>query len=290
MPTPIADAVLIGVTALGLNAGDRVDLNASIYQINRPITFVQRFQAPAGNTNPINTLVTVTGDPSGKSDVRMQRQIISSEGSADFVDLRNRYAGTNHNGTGTVVRSYTDHLYTSVTGGGHLDVGRVNYSHWVVSNGSTVNDATVFEAGDLILSNGGRVGTSHGFRVDNIGHAQNVDIAYGLRVANFAAAKYAVGVEVNTMAGPNAWAVRSNGTAPNALNGRTRIGSTAPPQYALDVSGDAQVTGVYRFANGVIIGSGPGMPPYPAMKGSLYISTDFGMVVNTDGNMGWVRK
>lgn len=295
MPTTIADAVLIGITALGLNAGDKVELNASIYQINRPMTFVHRFQAPRGNTNAINKLATVAGDPSGTTDYRMQRQIVSSEGPADFVDLRNRYAGTNHNGTGRVNRTYTDHLYLSVTGGGSTGPATILYAHGLVANDSFVEDMRVFEAGDLFLTNGGRVNNSVGLRVDNIGHPTNAKFAYGVQVANFDASHAVAGVEVSTTARLSTMnamkhAFSAIGDAPSRFAGKVRFGSTAQPQYPVDVLGDAQVTGLYRFANGVTMGSGPGMPSYPAAKGSLYLSTDYGLVQNTDGNMGWNRR
>ena len=51
------------------------------------------------------------------------------------------------------------------------------------------------------------------------------------------------------------------------------------------------------IADAVLIGitalglnAGPGMPSYAAARGAIYLSTDFGMYVNADGGMGWVRK
>jgi hypothetical protein len=292
MPYSIQDAVLIGITALGLNPTDKVVLNASIYQLNSTVTISRAFQAPARNTNPINVLMTATGDASGTSDVRMQREIMGAEGPNNFADVRNRYAGVNINtapGT-TAAHAYTDHSYVTVTGGGALGTGRAHFGHFGASNGSYIHEARVYEAGDLSLASGGKVNISTGLRVANIGNDTDVNYAYGVQIANFSAAHLAVGMELRTMSGRGKWAIRAIGDAPTALAGKTRIGSTAQPQHALDVTGDAQVTGVYRFANGVIFASGPGMPSYPAAKGSLYLSTDFGMVQNTDGNMGWVRR
>lgn len=292
MPTPIADAVLIGITALGLNPSDKVSLNASIYQLNSTVTISRAFQAPPGGTQPINVLMEVTGDASGSSDVRMHREIISAQGQHGFKDVRSRYAGVNiHTQPGSVTQhAYTDHSYVTVTGGGTLTTGRTHYGHFGVSNGSHIADARVYEAGDLIIANGGSVNVSTGLKIDNIGHPSAVATAYGVRVADFQATGLAVGLDLSTTAGRGKYAIRSLGDAPSVHAGNTRIGSRTPPQYAMDITGDAQVTGLYRFANGVTIGSGPGMPSYAAMKGSTYLSTDFGLVINTDGGMGWVRK
>lgn len=296
MPTPIADAVLIGITALGLNPSDRVSLNASIYQLNSTVTISRAFQAPPGGTQPINVLMEVTGDASGTSDVRMHREIISAQGQHGFKDVRSRYAGVNiHTQQGSVTQhAYTDHSYVTVTGGGTLNYGRTHYGHFGVSNGSHVKEARVYEAGDLIIANGGTVDLIQGLRVANIGHPTAVNTAFGLWVSNFQAANLAVGLELGTMQGRGKWAIRASGDANNAFAGKTRFGTftgaVVPPQHAVDIAGDAQVTGVYRFANGVTIGSGPGMPSYAAARGSMYLSTDFGLVINTDGGMGWIRK
>ncbi len=290
MPTPIADAVLIGITALGLNPSDRVSLNASIYQLNSTVTISRAFQAPPGGTQPINVLMEVTGDASGTSDVRMHREIISAQGANGFKDVRSRYAGVNiHTQQGSVTQhAYTDHSYVTVTGGGTLTTGRTHYGHFGVSNGSHVNEARVYEAGDLIIANGGTVNISTGLRIGNIGHPQAVTSAYGVRIPDFHATNLVVGLDLATTAGRGKHAIRSLGDAPSIHAGKVRIGSaTIPPQYAMDVTGDAQVTGLYRFANGVTIGSGPGMPSYAAARGSMYLSTDFGQYINRDGSMGW---
>jgi hypothetical protein len=290
MSYPIQEAVLLGLTTLGLVAADRVVVNAGNFTLKPTITVEKSFVAPPGNTNPINVLTTVQGDASHTSDVRMQREIISAQGTNGFKDVRNRYAGTNlhHQPGATVQHTYTDHLYVTVTGGGHLNYGRAHYAHYGVSNGSTVSHARVYEAGDLIIANGGTVDTSTGLRVANIGHESAVRAAVGVQVANFNATQYAVGVEVNTLAGPGKWGYRATGDANHALNGKTRFGGLHAPQYPVDVTGDAQVTGAYRFANGVTFSSGPGTPPAPAAKGSMYLSTDFGPYENRDGGMGWV--
>jgi hypothetical protein len=290
MPYAIQDAVLIGVTALGLNPTDKVLLNASIYQLNTTVTLSRAFQAPAGNTNPINVLTEVTGDASGSSDVRMQREIITATGPNGFKDVRNRYAGIHVNtAPGTFVQhAYTDHSYIIASGGGRLGVGRIHFGHYGVANGTHVDEARIYEASDLVIANGGTVGVSTGLRVAGIGHPTAVSHAFGVQVANFNAANSAVGVDVWTMQGPNKWAFRAGGSANNAFAGHTRVGSTIPPQYPLDVTGDAQVTGAYRFANGLTITSGPGAPGFPAARGSMYLSSDFGPYENRDGGMGWV--
>lgn len=292
MPYSIQDAVLIGLTTLGLTASDTVNINASNIRPQNNITLSRTFTAPASGAIPLNKLMTVTGDPAG-SDVRMQRDIITGEGPHGFKDLRNRYAGTNFNGPpgANSHLGYTDHLYMSVTGGGTLNVGRVSYAHGVVSNGSHVNELRLYDAGDSIIhASGGTMGDVVGFRVSGIGHPTNVARAVGLRVVDFSASQYAIGAQISTKAGPGKMAILVDGDAPSAIVGKVKVGSRAVPQHAMDVVGDAQVTGAYRFANGLTITSGPGMPSFPAAKGSLHLSTDFGMVQNIDGNMGWVRK
>ena len=292
MPTPIADAVLIGITALGLTASDSVNVNASNFRPQHNITVARTVQAPPGNTNPFNQLVDATGDQSGTSDFRMNRKIVAAQGPHGFKDVRANYTGVNINIVpGAIAQhAYTDHSYVTVTGGGTLTTGRTHYGHFGVSNGSHVADARVYEAGDLIIANGGSVNVSTGLKIDNIGHPSAVATAYGVRVADFQATGLVVGLDLSTTAGRGKHAIRSLGDAPSVHAGKVRIGSRIPPQYAMDVTGDAQVTGMYRFANGVVLASGPGMPSYPAARGSMYLSTDFGMVINTDGNMGWVRK
>jgi hypothetical protein len=289
MPTTLFDVVLAGTIVLGQSPADKIVQNASIYQLNTTLTYTRTFQATPGTNLPLNVLMKATADPSGTTKLMMQRQIMDAEGVNNWADVRNRYAGVTSSGTGRIEHMYTDHLYTTVTGGATVGNARTVYAHMGVSNGR-IEKAVVFEAGDLIIPESGTVQHSRGFQVDNIGHATNVQYATGIHVANFDATHAAIGIDVNTIGGPGKVALRTTGDAPILFRGMTRIGSNIAPRYPLDVTGDVQATGVYRFANGVILASGPGMPSYAAARGSVYLSTDFGLVINQDGAMGWARK
>lgn len=84
-----------------------------------------------------------------------------------------------------------------------------------------------------------------------------ITTAYGVKVLSQAGATTSYGVFSDTASAAGKWNFFANGTANNAFLGNTRIGATAAPTVALDVTGAAAVSGGLTVGTSVVpTGSG----------------------------------
>jgi hypothetical protein len=294
--TPVQDAVLIGLTVIGLSASDPVTINASQFSLANG-TAVTRAMGTAGPGTSLGLqyLTTASGNAAGTSDIRpvLQKSTLSGPyGASQLVHGQLQVEARHTAGTLGLVGGEIGYIQLGKSGSTTGNIETIRGYDFHIANEGTGNIATSvhFGAGNLDLLDGyGKMGTVIGFRSGNLGHANRVTAAaIGYDAANMTGgAPLTASYRSQMTAGTNKWGAYFVGDASNAFAGPTRFGSNHPPQTAIDVTGDARVTGAFRFANGVTFTSGPGTPAYPAARGSMYLSTDFGPYENRDGGMGW---
>jgi hypothetical protein len=301
MSTTVLDAILVGLTAIGISPSDTLTVNASVAALTNNVAITRNIgvAAPTGATVGLQYRTTVSGDPSGNSDVRASLHGLTLSGSygAALVNARSSQLDLTHT-AGTVASSIYDLSYIRL---GRLgsSTGNVNsvrgYDFHVANEGSgNIGTAVWFSASDVDLLDGtGFIDTAIGFRVGNLGHASRVrGAAIGFDSANMTGgAPLTVSYRSMMTAAPGKWALYFPGGASSAHAGKVRVGSTTPPAATLDVSGDVSAT-QYVLPGGVGIYSGPGIPAFTAARGSLYLRTDGSgqHYRNSDGSTGWIEK
>jgi hypothetical protein len=208
--------------------------------------------AAAGNQNPLNYLVTFSGDAGGTTDVRALRSIITASGSNSLADVRTRYTGCELDTTaGTTAIAYAEHEYIWVKNAGALTTGIVHYAHGRTDSGA-ISELRVFEAGSTVINGSGTIGTAIGFLASGIGHATAVTNAYSVKVGDASASTLVVGVDIGTTSGSGKWGLRVSGNANNAFAGNVRIGSNVAPTVALDVTGAIKLSSTLTASGGEI--------------------------------------
>jgi hypothetical protein len=233
-------AAVSGDTTLGSDSSDTLTVNAGTWTLGSNYVATRAAGALAGGTTILRDEVsTFSGDAGGATVARPHRLSVTASGTnsmsavvpAQVVGVLSTSAGT----TTTFAGQQTE---LTVAGAGAATIMAGYQSNLRLTSSGNVTLAEQFVAGAPTLSSTGAITTHTGFKANNLGHATLVTNALGFDHADFtAAATLTVGYRSLMSSGTGKWGFYASGTANNAFNGNTRIGSNVAPTETLHVTG-----------------------------------------------------
>lgn len=221
--------------------------NATTWTFGNNYTATRAAGAVAAGPTAVTLLrasTTFSGDAAGTSVIDAHRFDSVGSGGNNINVIRNLLANAEYSGTGTLAAANSIEARYVNSSSGTITVARSFLSLPVISGTGGITTYNDFDSVAGNLSSTGAIGTRNAYRAGNIGHATLVSNAVGFQSDDMTAATTLTASFNSAMtSGVGKWGFRHTGNANNAFNGNTRIGSTTAPTVALDVTGDAIVSG-----------------------------------------------
>jgi hypothetical protein len=195
-----------------------------------------------GVVNILRNVVNFTGDSGGGSNVRSIYNDVNVQGSSPVVVAVGTRADLNHFGTSTVtVARGIFGLVQNMSSGAITNARGSEYAIVVAGSGSIGLAETYFSSG-ITFTGGGGVISSYAFHAATYANA-NISTAVAFIADDVSGSPVMRGFQGQLSSGSGKHNLYIDGTADNVIRGNIRIGSTTSPTAALDVTGNAIISG-----------------------------------------------
>jgi hypothetical protein len=220
---------------------------------------------PSGSTNSLDVTRTAGGASDGTTQWYGQVHRIHGQGANNFDFVRESYAGTHGDGTGTIANLSGRHQYLWLTTNSATQA-KVYEGHVRLDGpGDITGEVDVYRAVSTSLGVGGTINRIVAFSCGDIGHATQVTDAFALDIPDLVALASSIGVRSAQSAGSGKYFIAGLGDAQSVHLGKFKIGATTSPAEALDVSGNAKISGSLQVGGGTaltkIVAYAPSLTP-----------------------------
>jgi len=235
-----------GSTVLGNAAGDTYSITAGTWTIGSTYVATQALgTAVAGTTIAQQNDVTYTGHSGGTTHIIGQRFDVASQGANAIANSYALQARATHSGSTTITGLQLGFLgQASLASTGNVATG-IGVAGIISGGGSGIMTVGASLAALSPILTSATVTTINGLRVQDLGHATRTGTVVGVELLNQTSGSVPLvaGVRSAITSGTARWFLYDTGGANSALTGNLRIGSTTAPTVALDVTGDAIISG-----------------------------------------------
>lgn len=230
--------VIQGDLTVGDSSADTLTINAGTWTIGSNYIAERAVNYSAGLNQVLRNRVTGEADSGGTSDIyghTFNTLITGANPAAQATSLL--YLAVNSS-SATVTRMHSMLSSSRTTSSGNTATMVGSRGELQITGSGNVTNGIVFEASAPTLSSTGAFTSIDGFLAQNLSHSTLVTNAAGFRAVNMTlAATETVSFKSQQNSGTGAWGFLHTGSANNAFNGATRIGSTTAPVNTLDVTG-----------------------------------------------------